>query len=82
MFRSSYSNISAVQQKRVYIQGYPLIRNPDLAMKSAAVLNESPIRRSLAKFVATLRAQAIRALELHLQTCQIIAEAHQRRADR
>jgi hypothetical protein len=48
----------------------------------ATALTESPLRQSVAKFAAALRAQAIRALELHLQTCQLIVEAYDRKSDR
>jgi hypothetical protein len=44
-----------------------------------AFFTESPLRKAFAEFSAAFRAQALRALALHLQTCSVVAEAHERR---
>ncbi|WP_175425717.1 hypothetical protein [Trinickia violacea] len=40
---------------------------------------ESSLSKALAEFAAALRREARRALTLHLETCAIVAEAHERR---
>ena len=40
---------------------------------------ESALSKALAEFAAVIRREARRALMLHLQTCSVVAEAHERR---
>jgi hypothetical protein len=44
-----------------------------------SIFTESPLRKALADIVATVRSQASRALELHLDACSVLADAHERR---
>ncbi|WP_169708512.1 hypothetical protein [Trinickia terrae] len=44
-----------------------------------AFVVESPLSKALADFAAAFRREARRALMLHLETCAIVAEAHERR---
>jgi hypothetical protein len=44
-----------------------------------AFVVESSFSKALAEFAAAFRREAQRALALHLETCAIVAEAHERR---
>ncbi|MGV2290914.1 hypothetical protein AAHK20_19520 [Trinickia sp. YCB016] len=44
-----------------------------------AFVVESSLSKALAEFAAAFRREAGRALTLHLQTCAIVAESHERR---
>ncbi len=40
---------------------------------------ESPLRKALAELAAWVRSEARQAFALHLETCRVVADSHERR---
>lgn len=56
-----------------YNTGFPLGTNPEVIMKAATA--STPV---VIQWFAQLRSGLARAWEIHVRTCELIAEAHRR----
>lgn len=69
-----------MQHLQAYSEGIPLVINPDTTMKTSAQTSILVSFGSwLRKATAAVRREANRAIDLHLQNCEVLVEAYRRK---